>query len=270
VSGVREVTDEHGTPVQVPASPRRIVSLVPCVSEALWWMHLADRVVGVTEWCVAPPHAFPDATRVRGTKNPDVSAVVALEPDLVVANDEENRELDVRRLRDAGVPVYVTGPRSVAGAAETYRRLGIVRGAAGAGGGLAQSIERATTIHAHDGPALEVFVPVWREPWMAVGTDTFAADLLRTCGMQVVPAAPRYPRVDLDEIAAEQPDAVLLPDEPYAFGEADRAAFAGWGTRTRLLDGTALTWWGPRTPTALGELTRLRRGIERRLARVRQ
>ncbi|MFP5308313.1 MAG: helical backbone metal receptor [Actinomycetes bacterium] len=268
MTDTREVTDEHGVAVRVARSPKRIVSLLPNVSEALWWMHAADRVVGVTEWCVAPPHVFDRATRVRGTKNPDVAAIVALEPDLVVANDEENRELDVRRLREAGVPVYVTGPRTVAAAAETYRRLGVVCDAAGAGAGLAQSIERAVAIHAHDGPPLEVFVPVWRDPWMSIGTDTFASDLLRTCGMRVVPAAPRYPRVDLDEVAAEEPDAVLLPDEPYAFGEADREVFAGWRARTRLLDGTALTWWGPRTPTALGELTRLRRGIARRLARA--
>lgn len=89
------LTDDLGHPVPLGRDPRRIVSLVPNLTETLWWWHLGDRVVGATEWCVAPPHGFPNAVRVRGTKNPDTAAIVDLAPDLVVANQEENRELDV-------------------------------------------------------------------------------------------------------------------------------------------------------------------------------
>jgi ABC-type Fe3+-hydroxamate transport system substrate-binding protein len=270
------VVDDLGAAVPVPRAPERLVSLVPSLSETLWWWHLADRLVGVTDWCVAPPSAFDAAVRVRGTKNPDVSAIVELAPDLVVANEEENRELDVRRLREAGVPVYVTRVRTVDDAAGALARLGDAVGAARAGAGLAQSIARALDQLPEPRTRLTTFAPVWRdggpadggpedEIWWATGRDTFAGDLLARVGFDLVPADPggRYPRHTLGEVASWGPDVVLLPDEPYPFGPDDRTAFAGWGARTRLVDGTALSWWGPRTPHALGDLARLARQLAR-------
>jgi ABC-type Fe3+-hydroxamate transport system substrate-binding protein len=272
----RTVVDDLGVEVEVPEAPRRLVSLVPSLSETLWWWHLADAVVGVTEWCVAPPLAFRTAARVRGTKNPDVAAVVGLEPDLVVANEEENRELDVQRLREAGVAVYVTRVRRVDDAAASLTRLGEALGVARAGAGLAQTITRALEQLPPVARPLRTFCPVWRdgvadgatpddERWWATGRDTFVADLLRRAGFDVVPADPegRYPRLTLREVARLAPDVVLLPDEPYAFGRADREPFEGWRARTRLVDGTALSWWGPRTPHALGDLSRLARQLAR-------
>jgi ABC-type Fe3+-hydroxamate transport system substrate-binding protein len=262
------VTDDLGVELEVPDVPARIVSLVPSLSETLWWLHVADRVVGVTDHCVAPPHGFPAAERVRGTKNPDVAAIVDLAPDVVLANQEENRRLDVERLRDAGIAVYVTAPTSVPDAARMLADVGALVGAPKAGEGLAQSIERALEIKRADERApLTAFVPVWRDPWMATGTATYAADLLRWCGFEVVPDAPRYPEVALDDVRDLDPDVVLLPDEPYAFGDADRRVFADWRARVRRIDGTQLTWYGPRTAYAIGELTRLNRAIRRRLAR---
>lgn len=265
------VRDELGAAVPLDDVPRRLVSLVPSLSETLWWYGVGDRLVGITDFCVAPPHGFPAARRVRGTKNPDVGAIDGLAPDLVIANEEENRELDVRRLRDAGVPVYVTAPRTVAAAADTLARLGELVGAAAAGQGLAQSIRRAVEQTRTRRPeSLTTFCPVWRDPWMATGADTYAADLLRCCGFEVLPDDPagRYPRVSLDEVAGWRPDVVLLPDEPYAFDDADRSDFAGWSSRVRRIDGTQLTWYGPRTPHALADLTRLAVSIRRRRVRT--
>lgn len=267
------VTDELGTEVPLRDHPKRIVSLVPSLTETLWWLHVGDRVVGCTDYCVAPPHGFPNADRVRGTKNPDVAAIQQLAPDLVIANEEENRETDVERLRAAGIPVYVTAPRSVADAARTVAGLGEVVGAEKAGGGLAQNIERALDQLSSQASAdrLTAFCPIWRDPWMATGRDTYAADLLAWTGFDVVPGDgdERYPRVTLDDIAELDPDVVLLPDEPYAFGDEDRAPFRDWKARTRLVDGTQLTWYGPRTPYALAELARMNRSIRRRIARRR-
>lgn len=258
------LTDDLGHPVPLGRDPRRIVSLVPNLTETLWWWHLGDRVVGATEWCVAPPHGFPNAVRVRGTKNPDTAAIVDLAPDLVVANQEENRELDVQRLREAGVPVWVTAPTSIEEAATSLAALGEVLGVGGAGAGLAQEIRRAVARVGARETTLTAFVPVWREPWMAVGTGTIAGDLLRLAGFAVVPSEPRYPSVDLAAIATLDPDVVLLPDEPYLFTDEHRADFADWSARVRLLDGTALTWWGPRTPSSLASLRRLARHLHRR------
>lgn len=263
--------DELGADVPLDDVPRRIVSLVPSLSEALWWLHAADRLVGVTDYCVAPPHGFPAAVRVRGTKNPDVARIEALAPDLVIANEEENRRIDVERLRRAGVAVYVTAPRTVTGAADSLAAVGRIVGEDAGGQALAQSVERALDQLAsrRRGERLRTFCPVWRDPWMATGPDTYAADLLAWTGFAVVPVDrdERYPRVALPEVRAMQPEVVLLPDEPYAFGPADRGVFADWPARTRLVDGTQLTWYGPRIPYALAEFRRLDRSIRRRPAR---
>jgi ABC-type Fe3+-hydroxamate transport system substrate-binding protein len=273
----RVVVDDLGHEQPLPAAPSRIVSLVPSLSETLWWWHLADRVVAVTDWCVAPPRAFDHAARVRGTKNPDVGRIVELAPDLVVADQEENRELDVRRLREAGVAVVVTRVRGLDDAVRTLTWLGQAVGAGSAGAATAQAIARAADQLGVVAAPLRTFCPVWRdgvpegadpdgEVWWATGRATFAGDLLRRAGFAVVPDDPsgRYPRLPLAEVRSLDPDVVLLPDEPYVFGEADRAVFRGWRARTRLLDGTALTWWGPRTPHALGDLARLARQLRGR------
>jgi ABC-type Fe3+-hydroxamate transport system substrate-binding protein len=265
---VRSVHDDLGAEVAVPERPRRLVSLVPNLSETLWWWGLVDRLVGVTDWCEMPPHAFDHATRVRGTKNPDVGAIVDLGPDLVVANEEENRELDVRRLREAGVEVYVTRVRTVADAAEALERLGDAVGARDPGRQLAATLRRGLASSGRSRPLLTACA-VWRDPWIWVGSDTFSGSLLAAAGARVwhPPDDARYPSVALEDVRRAEPELVLLPDEPYPFAEADRAAFAGWATRVRRIDGAALTWWGPRTPTALADLARLVRTARRRPAR---
>jgi ABC-type Fe3+-hydroxamate transport system substrate-binding protein len=269
---VREVVDDLGRAVHVPQRPERLVSLVPNLTETLWWWHLADRVVGLTDHCVAPPRAFPGATRVRGTKNPDLAAIERLEPDLVVANEEENRRLDVERLAEAGVAVYVTRVRTVPDAAEALARLGDAVGRADAGAGSRQAVLRGLDQVRPAAPAVTMVCPIWRDGrgqedrWWLVGSDTFAGDLLARCGFaQAVEATrgARYPPVASEVVAAAAPSAVLLPDEPYAFGRDDAEVAAGWDARVRHLDGTAVSWWGPRTPHALGDLARLARQLAR-------
>lgn len=271
----RIVVDDLGASVEVPQRPERLVSLVPNLSEVLWWWHLADRVVGVTDYCVAPPRAFAGARRLRGTKNADVTGVIELAPDLVIASEEENRPIDVQRLRDAGIAVYVTKVRTVGDAAASLARLGEAVGVGEAGTRLAGTLRRAMDREGDRQPRLRTVCPIWRdgpgedETWWVLGRDTYAADLLAVCGLDVVPAPDdegpvRYPRFPLDELAAAQPDVVLLPDEPYPFGPEDAEVFAGWPAAVRYLDGTALIWWGPRTPDAIGDLLRLRHTIVRR------
>ncbi|TVR24788.1 MAG: ABC transporter substrate-binding protein [Ilumatobacter sp.] len=247
--------------MRIDGPPARIVSLVPSLSETLVSWGLASRLVGVTDWCISPPGAFDHATRVRGTKNPDVAAIVALAPDLVVANEEENRRADVERLRAEGVAVWVTAPRSLTGVAASFERLGPVLGVDRAASRLAAEIRGAVAGASVHRRSLRTFCPVWRDPWIAVGTDTIAADLLRCAGFTVVPELARYPRVELDDVAELDPDVVLLPDEPYEFGPDDHGEFAGWRAQVRDIDGATLTWWGPRTPAALTTFAALARSL---------
>jgi len=218
----------------------RVVSLVPSITEALASVR-PDALVGATDWCTHP--ADLDVTRVRGTKNPDLAAIRSLAPDLVIANREENRELDVRRLRDSGVRVEVTDIRTVPAAVETYERLF----------DDVLSWERPEWLAAARelwcGPlppvSRTVAVPIWRDPWMVVGSDTFTGDLLRRLGWANVFAdgSGRYPHTTVAEIEAAGPDVVLLPDEPYVFTDSDGPE--AFSLPTELVSGRLLTWYGP-------------------------
>ena len=233
--------DDLGTDVELPRPPRRVVSLVPSLTEALA-VTVPERLVGATDWCTHP--AGLDVPRVRGTKNPDRAAIAALEPDLVVCNREENRRLDVDRLRAAGVPVWVTVIESVDEALTSMRRLFGEVLDVGTPAWLADAERQWAQPPATTGP--RVAVPVWRDPWMVVGPRTFTGDVLARLGLVNVFAEhpDRYPKVDVTAIAAARPDVVVLPDEPYAF-TADDGPEAFPGTRTALVPGRDLTWYGP-------------------------
>jgi ABC-type Fe3+-hydroxamate transport system substrate-binding protein len=234
------VADDLGHADAWPTEARRVVSLVPSITEALASAR-RDALVGATDWCTHPGDL--DVTRVRGTKNPDLAAIRKLEPDLVVANKEENRELDVRRLRERGVRVWVTDIETVPQAIASMENL-----LDGIGWDRPDWLAEARRLWCGPLPRVtrRVAVPIWRDPWMVVGSRTFTGDLLRRLGWENVfgQHADRYPHVDLAEIDGTGADAVLLPDEPYVFTAEDGPeAFAR--TPTELVSGRLITWYGP-------------------------
>lgn len=238
---VPQVRDDLGHPYAAARPAQRVVSLVPSLTEAIASVR-REALVAVTEWCTHPGDL--DVPRVRGTKNPDTRAIAALAPDLVVANKEENRELDVRRLREAGVLVWVsdveTVPQGVAAMERLFdHALGWERPA---------WLAEARTLWCGDLPPVtrRVAVAVWRDPWMVVGGRTFTGDLVRRLGWANVfdRSAERYPAIDLAALDAAGADAVLLPDEPYVF-TADDGPEAFARTPTELVSGRLLTWYGP-------------------------
>jgi ABC-type Fe3+-hydroxamate transport system substrate-binding protein len=252
------------------AQARRIVCLVPSLTEALFALGLGPRVVGVTDWCVHPAEAVAALPKLGGTKNPDLTRIEALAPDLVIANHEENTRRDVLRMQRAGLDVWVTDPRSVAGAIELLRELAALGAEPEAAQRVIAPIEAAArAAQSSDVPRRRVFCPIWKQPWMAVGSDTYADDLLRVCGGNNVFAARRerrYPIVEEDEIVAAAPEVVLLPDEPYAFGPADAEELsrlpmpAARSGRIHCVDGTLVSWYGPRIGRAIETLSELLRG----------
>jgi ABC-type Fe3+-hydroxamate transport system substrate-binding protein len=230
---------------------RRVVSLVPSITEALAGAR-PEALVGATDWCTHP--ADLDVTRVRGTKNPDLATVRALRPDVVVANKEENRELDVRRLRDAGVRVEVTEIYTVPDAIAAYAHLfdevlGWERPA---------WLAEAEAMWCGEPPPVtrRVAIPIWRDPWMVVGSRTFTGDLTRRLGLHNTFSdhARRYPHVDVAAIDGAGADTVLLPDEPYAFTADDGPE--AFTTPTELVSGRLLTWYGPSLLAAHESLSR--------------
>lgn len=247
------LVDATGRVCEPVGADATVVSLVPSVSELLHRLGAAERVVGVTTFCVAPAGGFRRARRVRGTKNPDVAAVVDLAPDLVLANLEENRERDVVALREAGLRVHVSYPRDVDGARRTVEDVASLVGLEERASAVVDDIDRAREAAAarRPGAPLAVLCPIWRDPWMAVGASTYAGALLAECGLVVHPhTEATYPEVDLAAVLDEV-DVVLLPDEPYAFTVDDAAALVQRGVVVRFVDGAALTWHGSRTATGL-------------------
>ena len=234
-----------------PGASPRVVSLVPSVTESL--LAWSVRPIAVTRFC-----EHPELPAVGGTKDPDLAAIVALAPDLVVVNDEENRLADADALTAAGLRLHVTHVEAVddvdpcldalAAAVEVERPAG-EREAFGALG------SRPPLPPADRGPR-SAFVPIWRRPWMTMNRETYGASVLARLGLAGLfdDADERYPAVELDQVAARRPDLVLLPSEPYPFRERHRADVAGLGAEVRFVDGQDLFWWGVRTPAAIDRL----------------
>lgn len=224
--------------MRLPGTVDRVVSLVPSLTEALA-ATAAELLVGATDWCSHPPDLA--VQRVGGTKSPRVADVVALGPDLVLANAEENRQEDLDALGAAGLAVWTTAPTTVPQALVSLERM-----LRACGLGRPDWLGAAASAWAEpwSGPRRRAVVPVWRKPWVWLGRDTFAGDVLARVGVDHVLAgdAERYPRHGLGALPAY--DVVVLPDEPWPFSPADGPdAFPG--REWRCVSGRHLTWYGP-------------------------
>jgi ABC-type Fe3+-hydroxamate transport system substrate-binding protein len=233
--------DDMGAAAPLPGKVSRIVSLVPSLTEALAWS-CPEKLVAATDWCTHP--AGLAVARVRGTKNPDLEAIAALAPDLVVANEEENRQVDLDVLRAQGIAVWVTDIRTVDQALASIQKLLYAVGAADTRWLDQARSSWAQTPAVMDGRRLRAVVPIWRRPWMHVGRDTYAGDVLRRLGVDNVLAdnLERYPKLGLGQLP--EVDLVVLPDEPYQFSKTDGPeSFPA--SRCALVSGRFLTWYGP-------------------------
>ena len=234
--------------VVLPADVTRVVSIVPSLTESIAATH-EHLIVGATDWCTHPPQL--DVTRVRGTKNPDLERIRELSPDVVVANSEENRAVDLDALRASGIAVWVTAPTTVDASLDSLERM-----LSAITGEVPDWLYEARAVWSspYDGNRRRAVVPIWRRPWMALGRDTFAGDLLRRIGIDnVLTAEPddelaplvhsgeRYPRFDPD--ALPDHDLVVLPDEPYAFSPNDGPE--AFTRPAKCVSGRHLTWYGP-------------------------
>lgn len=238
---------------------KRVVSLVPSLTELVFWLGRGEWLMGRTRFCDEPRGIVEQVPAVGGTKDPNLERIDALQPDLVLANREENRREDVEALIGRGIDVLLTDPDTVPAAVAMVREVGRALDAEAAAEELAQEIE---VLLAEPTPTsrTRVFVPVWKQPLMALGGATYGNDLLERCGATNVFAdRPRYPEVALDEVGQLQPDLILLPDEPYRFKERDTAAFAGIAP-ARVIDGRLLWWYGPRMPDSIRTLRGLLSG----------
>uniref|UniRef100_A0A6J7PTG5 Unannotated protein n=1 Tax=freshwater metagenome TaxID=449393 RepID=A0A6J7PTG5_9ZZZZ len=222
----------------------RVVSLVPSVTETL--LAWGIEPVACTRFCEQPglPH-------VGGTKDPDIAAITALAPDLVVVDREENRKEDAEAIAAAGLGLHVTHVVHLAEVEATLRALWAAVGQPDVNPWPSGEILAAPPI------SRRAFVPIWRRPWMTINGDTYGSTVLRACGvLNVFSGHPdRYPEVTIAEASGMRTDLVVLPSEPYAFAERHVAEVSAVAPDVRLLDGRDLFWWGARTPGALVRIT---------------
>jgi ABC-type Fe3+-hydroxamate transport system substrate-binding protein len=269
-----QLVDDLGLRLELAHVPERVVSLVPSWTQTLFALGAGESLVAATRFCVEPARELAGVPKIGGTKNPNLREIVNLRPDLVIANAEENRREDVERLREQGIAVLTTYPRTVPGAVESILRMGRALGREAEAAALARDITLTVSgIEAGLGVwsklRLRVFCPIWKKPWMTFNADTYAHDVLRMMGFNNVYAAAgeRYPRTTIEEAIEHRPDVVLLPDEPYEFDQEDIEELkalmpAALARRTILVSGRDLHWYGVHMVAGL-------RALNDRLSRLR-
>jgi ABC-type Fe3+-hydroxamate transport system substrate-binding protein len=291
-----KVVDDRKRELIFGRAPSRVVSLVPSDTFNIAALGCDATLVGRTDYCELPPHVVTRVPSVGGTKNPRLDAIAALDPDLIVANQEENTRTDLEKLTQLGFRVYVGFPRRVADGLAHLARLARIFEVTSTSTVRDLFREGYEEIRAAEGARtrtvpLRTFCPIWMDPLMTIHGATFISDMLDLCGAQNVfadrerryplaadlgKAAPlpadrvaerdtRYPRITPEEVVERAPELVLLPDEPHPFTDADADVFrslpipaSARGAVVRT-DGKDLCWYGARS---VGGVTRLRKLVD--------
>lgn len=253
-------TDARDREITLDAPPRRIISLVPSQTELLAHLGLEDEVVGITRFCERPENWRNEKTIVGGTKEVDLDVVRDLDPDLILANHEENTAEDVAALDDVA-PVFVTEVKTVEEALQMIRTVGTLTDTADQTSTLAgKIISRFESLP--DFPSLRAAYLIWREPYMTVGGDTFVHDVMTWGGLEnVYGDRTRYPEVTPEALADQNLDVVLCSSEPFPFHQKDEFTDdleeALPDIPVEIVDGQPFSWYGPRlldTPDYLEDL----------------
>lgn len=241
------LTDPTGRKVLLPDAPQRIISLVPSQTELLYDLGLDEKVIGITKFCVHPNEWFRTKTRIGGTKNLSLEKIAALQPDLIIANKEENVKEQVETLAEQ-FPVWVTDVNTVIEAYEMIKGIGEITGTS----------EKAKDIIKNCQDNLqprnpETLIPacylIWRNPYMTIGGDTFISDMMRYAGFQNIYASQkRYPEISIEQLKKDNCQYLLLSSEPYPFKQehVDELQALLPGTKILLVDGEGFSWYGSR------------------------
>lgn len=246
-------TDMMGREVEVNYPPRRIVSLVPSQTELLFDLRLDEQVVGITKFCVHPEEWFRSKTRIGGTKTVHMDRIADLQPDLIIANKEENTQEQVEELAER-YPVWISNIQTIPEALQMIRAVGELVDRKEKAEALIAEIQTGFAgLQQHTAKRVAYFI--WRNPWMCAGGDTFISNMITTIGWKNVLAhKDRYPEITLEALATLQPEMILLSSEPYPFKEQHIAEIKTvlLNAEVRLVDGEMFSWYGSRMLKAVG------------------
>jgi len=255
-------TDQSGRTISLDSPPKRIISLVPSQTELLYTLGLDEEVIGITKFCIHPPQWFRHKTRVGGTKDIRPEIVQSLQPDLIIANKEENDRIQIEQLFPR-YPVWISDIATLTDALQMIRLIGEVTGRARPADSLAEEIllrfnALKAPVKAISGtsqpsfkerPSLRTAYFIWRGPWMVAGGDTFIQDMLTHAGLtNIFQDQPRYPSIQLTSLSDLGCELVLLSSEPYPFREKHIQEIRAFlpQARIRLVDGEIFSWYGSR------------------------
>jgi len=258
------IPDQADRSVLIRGIPRRIVSLVPSQTELLFDLGLEAEVVGITKFCVHPEQWFRTKTRVGGTKNVNIEAVRALQPDLIIANKEENVQEQVEALEQIA-PVWVSNVNTLADAIEMIHSIGRITGKEDEAIAISNKIttglrELRQGINTAVAPPLTCYL-IWKDPWMTIGGDTFISEMLMRGGFHNAFAwAKRYPTITIEQIRERKCELLLLSSEPYPFKEKHIQELQQQLPETTILlvDGEMFSWYGSRLLYAFDYIRKLR------------
>lgn len=251
--------------ITVPDELRRIVSLVPSQTELLCDLGLEDRLIGITKFCIHPDSAYQSKVRVGGTKNFDLDAIKLLNPDIIIANKEENEKERLLVLKTM-FPVWISDVNTLPDALDMVKGLGGIFGKQVAAEKITKKIEHNFAHIVPLSKPVKVAYFIWRKPYMTVNRHTFIHDMLQRCGFVNVFAgsADRYPRVTTADLQQKKPDVILLSSEPYPFKEKHFAELQEVlpGTRMFIVDGEMFSWYGSRLIKSPGYFNKLTKKIQ--------
>jgi ABC-type Fe3+-hydroxamate transport system substrate-binding protein len=240
--------DQTGRSVSITFPTRRIISLVPSITETLHYFEAGDSVVGITKFCVHPDEWFRSKTRVGGTKNISMETVRKLRPDLIFANKEENVKEQIEELSKR-YPVWISDVKTLEDACNMIMYMGLILGREMFAEAITRGIDHDFQMLPRLSPAPRTAYLIWKDPYMTVGHDTFIHDMMTRCGFENVFAAQtRYPEITIEQLQAANCQLLLLSSEPYPFSQkhADELQAHLPNTKILLVDGEMFSWYGSR------------------------
>ncbi|QEM03429.1 ABC transporter substrate-binding protein [Mucilaginibacter rubeus] len=239
--------DQLSRKVELSGIPKRIISIVPSQTELLFYLGLNVEVIGITKFCIHPADRFNSTTKVGGTKQLDIEKIRLLNPDLIIANKEENDHLQVEELMNI-CPVWISDIFDLESALQMIVCIGNMIGKPGRANVLCTEINGRFKGIKFPVTELRVAYLIWRKPYMLAGRGTFIDSMLQTCGLNNVTEGERYPEIDADALAAANPDLLFLSSEPYPFAKKHIEEFRALlpNAKIVLVDGEMFSWYGSR------------------------
>ncbi len=270
---LREFTDQLQRKICISFPPKRIVSVVPSQTELLFDLGLNEEVVGITKFCIHPVEKFAERPKVGGTKKLNIEKIIQLQPELIIANKEENTRSDIEALA-VHFPVWISDIQRVEDATHMIQQVGELLDKAPEAAYLNHLIQAGFTdlqlLAVQKRIDLKVAYAIWKDPYLFAGKNTFIDDVLRKVGLTNIVQEARYPELTLDELgrlkgitAKELPDYLLLSSEPYPFQQKHLEEIQSKlpTLRVLLVDGEMFSWYGSRLVKAISYLFELQKQL---------